>query len=285
MKESLTKVAHCYMTIFNSICLTAIPQALFGFVLLALPLFSWGTGTASPLIDTEKHAPAVYFDLSLKESYSELLIIFDSKNSPHDYFLLDNPSRFVIDIHNTTLPEKVVGVPVKRPELERLRIAQDNKNVRFVLDLPSTLPVTHRVEEHPRGIKVSIFQHGNQRPTPATSLNHSTNSSGIMPQTTMDKEHPPAENQPDGLLVKLLGSEKITILFHKIPLEHFFSYISRKSGVAINSGTELSGALSLQLTETPLHEAVRLVMAQHNLKVSEENGGLFITSAIEQGID
>lgn len=128
------------------------------FLLLDLCCFLPKTAAASSDAVSEAAADLVFFDLSVKTDHSELLIIFDGEKVRHEFYSLDNPSRLVIDIFNVRLTEKIVGVPVNRPELARLRISQDHRNVRFILDLPPTALIQHQLEEHSRGIKLSIFR-------------------------------------------------------------------------------------------------------------------------------
>lgn len=128
------------------------------FLLLGLCCFLPKSAAASSGAVSEAATELVFFDLSVKAGHSELLIIFDGEKVRHEFYSLDNPRRLVLDIFNVRVPEKIVGVPVNRPELTRLRISQDHQNVRFILDLPPTGAIKHQIEKHPRGIKLSIFR-------------------------------------------------------------------------------------------------------------------------------
>lgn len=141
--------------------ITAKTQRLFlPILVLLLCFFSFTPQTAAspPVISSTRPVTPVFFDLSIQKNHSELLILFDTTKWQHTCFSLENPHRLVIDIPGMTLPEKVVGVPVNRPELDRLRIAQNPEHVRFVLDLPVATEGASRVEDHPQGLKISLFQ-------------------------------------------------------------------------------------------------------------------------------
>lgn len=67
---------------------------------------------------------------------STRLVFGVSSNPVHNVFLLDNPSRLVIDFKNTYKKRSIIQPPASHPILARIRSAPRNKsNLRVVIDL------------------------------------------------------------------------------------------------------------------------------------------------------
>ena len=64
-------------------------------------------------------------------------LVFDVSTSPaHEVFLLNNPSRLVIDIHNARLKRKLPQPPATHPLFSRIRsAARNDRDLRVVIDL------------------------------------------------------------------------------------------------------------------------------------------------------
>ncbi len=67
---------------------------------------------------------------------STRLVFGVSSNPAHNVFLLDNPSRLVIDFKNTFKNRSIIQPPASHPVISRIRSAPRNKsNLRVVIDL------------------------------------------------------------------------------------------------------------------------------------------------------
>ncbi len=70
-------------------------------------------------------------------------VVFDTDESTHyRYFLLSNPSRFVIDFENSTMKKKLTSIALKDTVLKKIRSGQPKKNnLRIVFDLDQSVKI------------------------------------------------------------------------------------------------------------------------------------------------
>jgi len=206
-----------------------------------------------------KKPPVVFFDYSVVDGHNELLILADGPIKKYKTFGLENPPRLVLDISDVTIIEKVVGLPINRPELSKIRIARHPEKVRFVFDLTAE-ESTHKVLKIDKGLKV-ILTAKNPPPAPPPKLPLTSEE----PQQTA----PPEErNQSAGSqagIAALFGNQRVTILFHKAPPKEFFAFVAEKSKMRIEVSPEVIEPISLRLTDVPLSEAVSAVVNHLNL--------------------
>lgn len=252
-------------------------SALSCWLIVATILFSGQPlAAAQPGKGVGTSPPSLFFDYSVVDGHDELLILADSPISKHKAFRLENPPRLVLDIPGFGLLEDVVGLPINRPELSRIRIAKHPDKVRFVFDLTNEKPVRHEIVPVENGLKVILVPDN----TPVISAKKSKkNSKGeAIEHTPAPAPAPDVAGQvlgPAGLQ-KLLGTQRVTILFHKAPVSEFFSYVSEKCGMPIMVNPAIGATLSLRLTDVTLSQAVELVQKQYNLVLTLQDNTLYV---------
>ena len=96
-------------------------------------------------------------------------LVFDVSTSPaHEVFLLKNPTRLVIDIHNARLKRKLPQPPVSHPLFSRIRSAARNgRDLRVVIDLKAPVdPKSFALKPnrtYGHRLVVDLFKHGRHR--------------------------------------------------------------------------------------------------------------------------
>jgi hypothetical protein len=227
------------------------------FSFLTIQAFTYPS-TAAAFTANDKR-PTLFFDYGMVEDHSELLILADVPIKKHKAFLLKNPARLVIDIPGFSLLEEVVGLPVNRPELTRIRIAKHPDKIRFVFDLTESKGVTYNVVKLETGLKVVI---------------KILNLPVITAKKTKKSKKGVANPVPPGgeilrpeSFAKFFGDQRVTILFHKAPIREFFNYVADKCGMTIEVSKDISATISLRLTDVPLNHTVKQIQERYKLQL------------------
>ena len=228
---------------------------LFSFV--TIPAFF--CPTAAPALTRQSKQPTLFFDYSMVKNHSEFLILADIPIKKHKAFLLKKPARLVLDIPGFSLLEDVVGLPVNRPELTRIRIAKHPNKIRFVFDLTENKGVNYKVEKLPTGLKV-VIKIDNLPIINATKTKKAKKGTSNPVPPGGKILNPKSFNQT-------FGDQRITILFHKAPIREFFAYVADKCGMKIETSKKINANISLRLTDVPLSHAVRQILELYKLQL------------------
>ncbi len=240
------------------------------FLLIVFPHTSLAVTPGKSTLDL----PTIFFDYSVDDGRDELLILADVPLKKYRSFMLDKPPRLVFDVHGVSLLEKVVGLPINRAELKRIRIARHPDKVRFVFDLGEQ-SIEHQVMQVEKGLKVII--------TPAAKKTKAKGKKkGTAQKASATKKAPP---QPSPIRFAdygaIFGNKRITILFHKAPLPEFFTYVASKTGLAISVDPACKGLISLQLTDVTLSLAVQRIVRKNKLRLVRKGKGIKVLPPVQ----
>lgn len=220
----------------------------------------------------QRSLATVQFTFSVVDDHSELLIRANKPLEQYEAVTLDSPPRLVLDIADADFPEGASKIAVNRKELQKIRIGEHDRKVRFVFDLSLKHPVEHRVEQVPEGLKVIV--------KPAE---HSPKEAVTKPeQKTITTDAPSSDAQPDpqGIVVleRTYTGKKISLEFNKANLRDFFALISEASGTRIEVAPDVNAEISMRIRDIPWDEAMDLILNYYSLKLEEQNGILRVLS-------
>ncbi|MGV1100096.1 AMIN domain-containing protein [Thiovibrio sp. JS02] len=253
------------------------------------PSFARAAETAQGKGRRARNLPVIFFDYSVVEGHDELLLLADGPLDKYKIFRMEGPPRLILDIPGVGLLENVVGLPVNRPELSRIRIARHPDKVRFVFDLTEQVPVRHEVVKLDKGLKVVLIPKNQDRkkaPSPPTAVAEQRADNTVPPASAPAAESGKETKTPAGgeiltltHITRLFGNQRVTILFHKASAKDFFSFVAEKSNTRITVSPEVTEAISLRLTDVTLGEAVTAVVGHLDLVLSREKEQIFVRSA------
>lgn len=222
----------------------------------------------------------ISFDYSLTaDGHDELLIQGDVPIKNHKSFLLANPSRLVLDIPGVTLQGNTVELPVNRPELSRIRIARHPDKVRFVFDLTEEKKIRHTVTEQDNGLKVMLsLAEDEAAPQPVAEADT---------QEPVEAQSSPAPDSRFQTLAPsdletVFGSQQVSIIFSKTPIQDFAKYLSEKSGRRVEVSPELATSVSLRFTEVPLHALVNAAADTIGFVLQQDGDRIILHPASQQ---
>lgn len=81
--------------------------------------------------------PATLTGVQLSPDLRVLTVTFQGQPGKHSAFVIENPSRLVVDFDGTALARITTKVPVHREPVEMIRIGQQNGRARVVVDFGS----------------------------------------------------------------------------------------------------------------------------------------------------
>lgn len=102
-----------------------------------------GLGAVVAGVPLQSHAKVLGVRMSVTEQITRVVFDMDSA-SQYSVFVLDDPSRVVVDLQGVDLPEGMVVRPPSGAVVEHIRYAQrDSSNLRIVLDLQAPIADPH----------------------------------------------------------------------------------------------------------------------------------------------
>lgn len=214
-------------------------------------------------------------------------------------FVLNDPLRLVVDLHNTLYTRKATNYDVNQLGVEKVRTAQFQMGdpytiTRMVFDL--TKPQLYSVNTQGNQLVISFFdkQEGSIPPNPpAPTAPKPVTEPKTQPAPNATKELPPpvvdikpaASQDPEeteqvsqfqprtltGQQQKYQG-EALSFKFHDADLQAVVFYLAEFAGLNVTFDPGVTGIVSVNLVDVPWDQALDLILKQNKMgKVIEGN--------------
>jgi type IV pilus secretin PilQ/predicted competence protein len=214
-------------------------------------------------------------------------------------FVLNDPLRLVVDLHNTLYTRKATNYDVNQLGVEKVRTAQFQMGdpytiTRMVFDL--TKPQLYSVNTQGNQLVISFFdkQEGSIPPNPpAPTAPKPVTEPKTQPAPNVTKELPPpvvdikpaAAQDPEeteqvsqfqprtltGQQQKYQG-EALSFKFHDADLQAVVFYLAEFAGLNVTFDPGVTGIVSVNLVDVPWDQALDLILKQNKMgKVIEGN--------------
>lgn len=161
-----------------------------------------------------------------------------------NHFLIVDPPRIVIDIANAKV-EKNIYLKVDQPELTMVRVANRQKRVRVVLDLPKESREQYELQEKDNRVLITLL--GKKKAAPKVEESS-------------------------------LPSGYVSIQLYKAELADFFAIISKASGHRITVDESIKTPVSLRLVNVTWQDALAQVLKLYALDVDEQEGHWYVAA-------
>jgi len=162
-----------------------------------------------------------------------------------NHFLIVDPPRLVVDIAHAKV-DKNLYIKVNQPEVSMVRVANRDKRVRVVLDLPKGSTQKYELVEKNQRVLITLF-----------------GKKGAVQEV---KKQP--SNVPDGY---------VSIKLHKAELTDFFAIISKASGQRIDVDESIKTRISLRLVNVTWQDALAQVVRLYALDIEEQPGRWYVS--------
>lgn len=161
-----------------------------------------------------------------------------------NHFLIVDPPRIVIDIAHAKV-EKNIYLKVNQPELTMIRVANREKRVRVVLDLPKESTQKYELQEKNQRVLITLL--GKKKAAPKAEKS----------------------SVPPGY---------VSIQLHKAELADFFAIISKASGHRITVDESIKTPISLRLVNVTWQDALAQVLKLYSLDMDEQEGRWYVVA-------
>lgn len=190
-------------------------------------------------------APSVWLTFSHNDCDAgyQMKISGDRPFKVDNHFLIVDPPRLVVDIAGAKV-NKNIYLKVDQPELTMIRVANRDKRVRVVLDLPKGSTQKYTLVEKGRKVVVTLLGKKFRSPKIEKSL------------------HP---------------ADTVSIQLHKAELADFFAIISKNSGHRIDVDESIKTPISLRLVNVSWQDALAQVVKLYSLDIEEQEGRWYVT--------
>ncbi|PID74487.1 MAG: hypothetical protein CSB32_00700 [Desulfobacterales bacterium] len=210
---------------------------------------------------------------------------------------VNTPPRMFIDIDDVAINEltreKLIGT-----KLDKIRVAPRGKGARIVFDSAGTELFNYTVATSPKGLSVVIDESGTSPASGKKSSRKASQEDGTLlqlidsseqllsqdPEILMKKTKAKADTLAEDFSYSGYKKKRISVDFYKIDIHNVFRLFREISDLNIIVDEEVSGVLTLALSDVPWDFALDIILNLMGLKKEERFNTLVIYPAEKEFI-
>ena len=235
---------------------------------------SWALLLAPVLLAAAPHQnpdPARVTGLSLVPVGGEAELVVAMSGTPERWtdFILDNPSRVVVDISGArNALQRSNFEAIDRAGIGSVRTSQYSPDVvRVVVDLRR--PLRYAVERGPDGLKLRFAEAGEFAPWTSGGAAAPAHAAAAPPPTAPPIIQVPVQQRP------------ITVTFHEADIRDVLASFAEFTGRSIVPGAGVTGSVTATIRDQPWDVALQTILSANGLAAQEMPSGIIQVDRLE----
>lgn len=203
-------------------------------------------------------------------SVHKISIVSDKDIKNYKAYLLMHPLRLVVDLPMTRTEGIKPIVSINSECVSAIRVGQNNKDGRVVVDLKGDVPPYYQVGQEKNALYISINRNGKMLAGKRAEKQLVPQQAEVQQEagTKQETEQPPAPQQEP----KQYTGEKISFDFKDADIKNVLRLIADISGMNIIVGERVTGKVTLKLENIAWDEALDIILENNGLgKIESKN--------------
>ena len=211
----------------------------------------------------------------------KVIVTLDGPVGDYSHFVLENPSRIVLDLNNYQSQLAKKDFPIDAPFVTGARVGDDQEKVRIVLDTPGNAAPSYGVNVEGDKIVVSVAKPTKAQivePTPVVEIKDSPKAAAKVEDLDEPEEVMPVSTKPavkaqaktiklDAPKAKIAADTKknysgrrMSLDFQDADVENVLRLIAEVSNLNIITDEDVKGTLSIRLINVPWDQALDVIL-------------------------